>query len=92
MVTNGFSSSVGGGIGNVNGTLVLNQCTLSGNSATDGGAIYQLRWHRRRWINAPYLEIVLLRVVGGVIKDHRRRRHFKLLWHTDAGSMHPVCN
>jgi hypothetical protein len=38
-ITNGFSSSVGGGIYNA-GTLTLTNCTLSGNSATNGGAIY----------------------------------------------------
>jgi hypothetical protein len=38
-ITNGFSSSIGGGIYNA-GTLTLTNCTLSGNSATNGGAIY----------------------------------------------------
>ena len=44
-ITNGFSSGDGGGIYNNWGTLTLNQCTLSGNSAAgalygDGGGIY----------------------------------------------------
>jgi len=38
-ITNGFSSSIGGGIYN-GGGLTLTNCTLSGNSATNGGAIY----------------------------------------------------
>ena len=67
-ITNGFSSSVGGGIGNVNGTLVLNQCTLSGNSATNGGAIYN--YGGTVTLDQCTLSgNSALRVVGGVIKD-----------------------
>ncbi len=41
MVTNVHASpSLGGGIDNENGTLTINSSTLSGNSASEGGGIY----------------------------------------------------
>lgn len=39
-LTGGTTTGTGGGIYVLGGTLTLNQCTLSGNSAGNGGAIY----------------------------------------------------
>jgi hypothetical protein len=60
-ITNGYCTNNGGGIYN-NGTLALNQCTLSGNSAPGGGGILN---YNSRNLNGTATATITNTIVAG---------------------------